>query len=146
MLRREYNNTEYTPSQINDAVERIVANDKLDYKIEGYNPDSVKLLCRTGYNWSIITEIMWDKADAAHLDILIECRNSNDNNAASQIQRDYEERHIDKVSNLFFKYINDPVVAVAKRVAPARWPVVVLGIVLIAAAAIIVYIFKSNPQ
>ena len=131
MLKKEYNNTDYTVAQINNAVEQIVNNEKSDYKIEGYHPDSVMLLCRTGYNWSIITEIMWDKVDANHLDIIIECRNSIDNASAVQVQHEYEERHLNKISDHFFKYVNSPIVPVKEDTSSAKMIGIILGILII---------------
>lgn len=145
MIRKEYNNTDYTPTQINNAVEQIVANDKSDYKIEGYNPDSVMLLCRTGYNWSIITEVMWDKVDDQHVDVLIECRNKENSAATSHIQREYEERHIDKVTNLFFKYIDQKPSAVpVKKASSGKVVAIILGVIVIVAAAIVVFLFGNH--
>ena len=107
MLRKEFVTSNQTLRRITDAVNAIISVHKDDYRLEDSGHGSIKLLCRTGYSWGTIAEIIWGSAPTeSQLDMIIECRPNPEVFLTHQLQKEYEEKYLSQLHELFLKYID----------------------------------------
>lgn len=146
MVKKEYNNTNYSVKQIERAIDMILADHKSDFKLEGYYTDAALIRCRNGYSWNLLAEIMWDKVDTGHNDIVIECRNDEDP-AAVKLQPVDIQKHMDHIDSLFMKYVRmpepPPPPAVKRNFSKARNILIAAIICAAAIGGIIFYLMES---
>lgn len=146
MVKKEYTNTGYTVKQIYRAVDTMLADHKADYKLQEDFTDAVLIKCRNGYSWNVLAEIMWDKVDGGHNDLIIECRNDEHDATAVKVQQDDLEKHLRNVDGLFMKYIRmpepPPPPVVKRNFSKARNMLLAALIVVAALGGIIFYLME----
>jgi len=92
--------------RIKDAVNAIVAVHKNDYKLEDTGNNSMRLSCRTGYSWGTIAEFIWDSAAEDQLEMSIECKPNAEVFLTHQLQKEYQEKYLSNLHDLFIKYMD----------------------------------------
>lgn len=103
MLRKEFT-TRHNLQRISDAVNAIITVHKNDYRLEDNDTGSIRLLCRTGYTWGTIAEFLWNGSNDNQLEMVIECRPNPDVAVTHQLQKEYEEKYLERLYRLFTEY------------------------------------------
>ena len=105
MVKRELNRTHLSLSQVCNAIYAIATYHPRDFKLEKQDGLSIRILCRTGYSWGTIADFLFDN-EGQH-PVTLECKPNPASPPTSQIQKEYEEKYIDQLSQLYNKYITN---------------------------------------
>lgn len=121
MITKEFTSLPYTPIQISFATAVIASNHKIDYRAIGDTEHSVTFLCRTGYHWSTISEILWKANEDGSLSYTITCSLTPGTLVTKHLLNEYAEKHMVRLSQLISDYVRQSQVMQYGNNSKKKW-------------------------